>query len=67
MSESLLTMEQVTERLNVSNKTIMKAIVKGDMEAFKIGYHWRFSDDQLNAYLAKRTVSFSKRKKMTIK
>ena len=67
MSNSLFTLEQVTEHLNVSDDTVRRAIAKGDMEAFKIGKLWRISQDQLNAYLTKRTVSFSKRKKMTIK
>ena len=67
MTNTLLTLEQVTEHLNVSDDTVRRAIAKGDMEAFKIGKLWRFSHDQLEAYLAKRTVSFSKRKKMTLK
>ena len=62
----IYTLKEVQDMLNVSDKTIMRAIDKGDMEAMKIGKLWRISDEQLNAYLAKRTVSKTKRKKLTL-
>lgn len=63
----IYTLEEVTTLLKVSDDTIRRAINKGDLEAYKIGKLLRISSDQLNAYLAKRTVSHPKRKSLKLK
>ena len=62
----MYTLAEVVENLKVSDNTVRRAIDKGDLHAYKIGKLWRISEDQLNNYLAKRTVSNLKRKKATL-
>ena len=58
----LMNIKKVSLFLNVSHLTVRRAIVKGQMEAYKMGRDYRFSQDQLDAYLLKRKVSFKKQK-----
>lgn len=60
------TVLELAEDLKVSNKTIFRAIEKGQLSALKIGVQWRFTEDQVGDYLQSRTISKPKRKKLKI-
>ena len=62
----LFTMAEVMEKWKVSNDTISLLIKKGELQGIKMGRDWRFTQDQLDSYLEKRTVGFPKRKKATL-
>jgi excisionase family DNA binding protein len=57
----LYKVEDVAERLDVSYKTVLRAIKGGLMSAVKVGNNWRLSDDNVNEYLQKRTLKASKK------
>lgn len=48
----LLTLDQVAEVLNVSEKDVLAVIEAGDLQAKKIGSSWRVKRSALEAYLA---------------
>lgn len=62
----MLTMQQVTDNLQVCERTIKKQILKGELEAVKIGAVYRFFEEDIEAYLKKRKLSYSKKKKVTL-
>ena len=64
---TLLTLSEVAETLNVSVKTVRKAIDKGDMNAYKVCRVWRVSPEQKEDYLQKVLVNNNRRKKSTLK
>ena len=50
----LLTIQAVAERLDLSVKTIRRAVACGDLPAFRIGRSWRIAEDDLRAFLVRR-------------
>lgn len=63
--ETFYTITELATTLKVSDKTIRRAIDKGDMKAIWMGV-WRISQEQFSEYIEKRTVSKTKRKKLTL-
>ncbi len=60
------TLQEVAKEYKVSEKTIIKQVEKGDLQGIKIGWLWRFTQDQLDEWQNKRTVSYPKRKKLKL-
>ena len=51
--QSLLTLEQVAEYLNVNKFTVYRLLSKKDLPAFKVGNQWRFKRELVDAWLKK--------------
>jgi excisionase family DNA binding protein len=62
----LHTMADVTKGYGVCRKSIMRAINNGDLNAIMVGNRYRFTDEQLEGFLAKRTLSKAKHVKRMI-
>jgi len=52
MKAPLLTIPQVRERLNVSERTVRRLIASGKLRAAQIGSGWRVDEGDLEAYSA---------------
>ncbi len=52
MDESILNVEQATEFLGISEKTLIKLLREEHLPARKIGREWRFSKEALIGWLA---------------
>ncbi len=50
MSEELLDVKQVQQRLRVSERTIFNLIRRGDLKGFKAGREWRFTLEDIQEY-----------------
>jgi excisionase family DNA binding protein len=51
---SILTIQEVAERLRLSERTVLRLAQKGELPALKISRHWRFNRDQIDAWLRQR-------------
>jgi excisionase family DNA binding protein len=49
--EPLLTLEQVAEVLQVSTKTVLRLIDRGELTGVKVGKAWRFTREDLQLYI----------------
>ena len=47
----VLTLKQVAEWLQVSERTVLRMIDDGRIKAIKVGRQWRFRADDIEAYL----------------
>ena len=52
--DEILTSEEASEFLKVSNKTVLRLARDGALPAQKIGRAWRFCRSELVAYVAQR-------------
>ena len=52
-SQSLLTLEQVAEYLNVNKLTVYRLVAQKKLPAFKVGSQWRFKRELIEAWLSK--------------
>ena len=59
MPERVLTLEQVAELLDVSERTIMRQIKAGKLKAFKVGKSWRFREEAIEEYIKNQEESAS--------
>ena len=50
MSDDLLDVKQVQERLRVSERTVFNLIKRGDLNGFKAGREWRFTIEDIREY-----------------
>jgi excisionase family DNA binding protein len=50
MSSNWLNVKQVAERLGVTTRTVMNLIQRGDLEGFKVGREWRFTEADISEY-----------------
>jgi len=62
MSEKTYRIEEVSEMLNVSVRSVFRYIHEGKLRATKIGY-WRIASADLNAFIAERVNIRKPRKK----
>lgn len=46
--------EELAEKLRVSNMTIYRYIKAGKLKAYKIGKEFRINEDEFNSFLTKR-------------
>lgn len=54
MPETLLTIEQVAEQLQVSVRTVRRIMDADELKGFKIGKRWRFTQSEVEAYLKRQ-------------
>jgi excisionase family DNA binding protein len=54
MMEDLLTVEDVANKLNVSEETIKRMLRQKQLPGYKISGQWRISQEDLLKYLAKQ-------------
>ena len=52
----LLTTKEVAERLRLSQPTIKRMLTAGELEAFKVGRHWRITLRSVLEYLEERRI-----------
>lgn len=50
-----LTVEQVADRLQVSNRTVYEWLKTGDLEGAKIGHKWRIKEEAVEKFFEERT------------
>ncbi len=60
--ERLYTIEQIAEKLQISETTLYKLARSGRIPAIKIGNQWRFKMDDIDKWLESQKVT-QKRKK----
>jgi excisionase family DNA binding protein len=48
-----LTLKQVKEQLNVSERTVFRLMDEEELHPFKMGKSWRFDQEDIDAYIAK--------------
>ena len=54
MTEQLMTVDQVAERLQVAPKTVRRWLTAGQLEGGKAGRQWRVSEAALRGYLQRK-------------
>ena len=54
MSEKLLTIKEVQEKLSVSERTVFNFMERGEITGFKVGRSWRFEESVIDAYIARQ-------------
>jgi excisionase family DNA binding protein len=57
--DEILTSEEASALLKVSNKTILKLARDGELPGQKVGRAWRFCRSELLAYVARRSGASS--------
>lgn len=59
MSElnKLYTVEELTELLHVHRRTLYRYINTGKLKGIKVGGYWRFTEEQLKAFLGQNVPS----------
>ncbi len=57
MESSYFTLQQVAERLQVSEMTVRRWVTRGELPAIKLGQQWRIRDDDLREFLEARRKS----------
>ena len=55
MAETLLTLEQVAEYLNVDRYTVYRLLARRQLPAFKVGNQWRFKKRMIETWLTKNS------------
>ena len=56
MTIQYMTVEQVAEYLQLNTQTVSRMAQRGDLPAAKVGRHWRFRKDLLDAELEKQLL-----------
>lgn len=51
--EQLMTLAQVADILQVSQRTVFRLIERGELTGAKVGREWRFTREDLEIYLGK--------------
>lgn len=60
--ETLLTLQQVAQRLQISETTLYKLARRGKIPAIKVGNQWRFKIEDIDKWIESQKVSEKKRK-----
>lgn len=55
-NQELLSVEQISYSLNVSQKTVRHWIYKGKIPFYKIGRHIRFNPQEINDWIQERRI-----------
>ena len=55
MAETLLTLEQVAEYLNVDRYTVYRLVAVRELTGFKVGYQWKFKKAMIETWLTKNS------------
>ena len=51
MNESVLTIKQIAEYLNVTERTIYNLLQRGELPGFKVGMAWRFRIEDIDKWI----------------
>jgi excisionase family DNA binding protein len=54
MTENILTVEEVAKRLRVSHQTVRKLIEEKKLEAFRVGFKWRITEEALERFIQRK-------------
>ena len=54
MTDRLLKIAEVAERLRVSRETVRRLLVTGELPGLRVGQQWRIPEIALTAYLARQ-------------
>jgi excisionase family DNA binding protein len=54
MPETLLTIEQVAEQLQVSTRTVRRLMDADQIKGFMVGKRWRFTQSEIDCYLKRQ-------------
>ena len=60
--EKLLTLQQIAQRLQISETTLYKLVRNGKIPAIKVGNQWRFKIKDINRWLESQKVTQGKRR-----
>jgi len=52
-----LTVDELAQRLRVSERTIQRIVRRKEISAIRIGRQWRFRHEWIDEWLAKNTVT----------
>jgi len=61
MPETMLTVEQVAQYLNVDKFTVYRLLAQKQLPAFKVGNQWRFKRKMIEAWVTKNSNLQKKR------
>jgi excisionase family DNA binding protein len=61
--EKLLTIEQIAEKLQISDTTLYKLARSGKIPAIKVGNQWRFKMEDIDRWLESQKVTNRVKKK----
>ena len=48
MQADVLTLKQLAEHLQLSERTVYRLLGRGELQGFKVGWHWRFRRGPIN-------------------
>ncbi len=51
MNESVLTIKQIAQYLNVTERTIYNLLQRGELPGFKVGMAWRFRKEDIDKWI----------------
>ena len=54
MPETLLTIEQVAEQLQISTRTVRRLMDRDEIKGFMIGKRWRFTQSEVDAFVKRQ-------------
>jgi excisionase family DNA binding protein len=61
MPEKLLTVKQVQEVLDLSERSIFRLIKSGELKGFKVGREWRFEESDVTSFIKQQRQKFEQR------
>ena len=50
----LFNLEQLQEKLGISDRTLLRYLANGELTGVKIGREWRFTEEDIAAFVATR-------------
>ena len=53
-AEDLITLEELCNRLMISESTAYRLMRSGEIKAFKVGSHWKIPSDSVKTFIASR-------------
>ena len=65
MVNQVLTIKQVAEYLQVTEKTIYTLVQEGDLPAFKVRGQWRFKEEDLEKWIEENKKNLKKKRSNT--
>ena len=53
IADDLITLEELCERLMISESTAYRLLRSGEIEAFKLGSHWKIPADSVRDFISR--------------
>jgi excisionase family DNA binding protein len=63
MNESVLTIKQIAEYLNVTERTIYNLLQRGELPGFKVGMAWRFRKEDIDKWIQRNMMKQNRKAK----